>query len=104
MSIYADASDMAIAAVLQIKQSGVWCPVAFFSRRFDEAQQKYSTFDRELLVAYSAIKPFRSHCLPTTNLWFVPFRALDPENLPVELAISATLLNTRTIFVTWLVP
>ena len=59
MSIYADASDIAIAAVLQIKQLGVWCPVAFFSRRLDKTQQKYSTFDRELLAAYFAIKHFR---------------------------------------------
>ena len=59
MSIYADASDIAIAAVLQIKQLGVWCPVAFFSWRLDKTQQKYSTFDRELLAAYSAIKHFR---------------------------------------------
>ena len=59
MSIYADASDIGIAVVLQIKQLGVWCPVAFFSRRLDKNQQKYSTFDRELLAAYSAIKHFR---------------------------------------------
>ena len=36
MSIYADASDIAIAAILQIKQLGVWCPIAFFSRSFDK--------------------------------------------------------------------
>ena len=38
MSIYADASDIAIAAVLQIKQLGVWCSVAFLSRRLDQTQ------------------------------------------------------------------
>ena len=59
MSIYTDASDIAIAAVLQIKQLGVWRPVAFFSWRLDKTQQKYSIFDRELLAAYSAIKHFR---------------------------------------------
>ena len=44
---------------MQIKQLDVWCPVAFFSRRLDKTQQKYSAFDRELLAAYSAIKHFR---------------------------------------------
>ena len=58
MSIHADASDIAIAAVMQIKQLGVWCTVAFFSRRLDKTQQKYSTFDHELLAAYSVIKHF----------------------------------------------
>ena len=49
MSIFADASD--IAAALQIKQLGVWCPVAFFSRPLNNTQHKYSTFNRELLAA-----------------------------------------------------
>ena len=59
MAVFVDASDIAVGAVLQIKKEGVWCPVAFFSRRLDQTQCKYATFDRELLAAYSATKHFR---------------------------------------------
>ena len=37
----------------------MWEPLCFFSRKLTSAQQKYSTFDRELLAIYSAIKHFR---------------------------------------------
>ena len=59
VAIFTDASDAAIGAVLQIKRNGVWCPVAFFSRRLDKTQSQYATFDRELLAVYSAVRHFR---------------------------------------------
>ena len=99
MSICADASDIAIAAVLQIKQLGVWCHVAFFFRRLDKTQQKYSTFNRKLLAAYSTIKHFRRFLKCRQFTTFTVHKHLAP----VELAILATLLNTRAIFVMWLV-
>src|SRR5215469_5668266 len=34
-------------------------PVEFYSKKLTEAQQKYSTFDRELLGAYSAVLRFK---------------------------------------------
>ena len=56
--IVVDASDIAIGAVLQQKYEEVWRPIAFFSRKLDATQKKYSTFDRELLSAYKAIRHF----------------------------------------------
>ena len=38
---------------------GTWCPVAFFSRKLSNAERKYSTFDRELLAIFLAVKHFR---------------------------------------------
>jgi hypothetical protein len=35
-------------------------PLAFFSKKLEAAQQKYSAFDRVLLVAYLAVRHFRS--------------------------------------------
>ena len=58
VAIFIDASDTAIGAVLLINRRGVWCPVAFFSRRLDKTQCKYATFDRELLAVYSAVRHF----------------------------------------------
>ena len=54
-----DASDIAIGAVLQQYLYGQWCPLAYFSRKLSSTEQRYSTFDRELLAIYCAIRHFR---------------------------------------------
>ena len=54
-----DASDNAVGAVLQQWISDKWCPIAFFSKKLQPAETKYSTYDRELLAMYLAIKHFR---------------------------------------------
>jgi hypothetical protein len=57
--LYTDASDLAIGAELRQQQTdGDWRPIAFFSKRLAKAQRKYSTFDRELLAIYEAIRYF----------------------------------------------
>ena len=57
--IMTDASDVAVGAVLQQLIDNQWCPVAFFSTKLKPAETRYSTFDRELLAIYLAIKHFR---------------------------------------------
>jgi hypothetical protein len=60
ISLAVDASDTHVGGVLQqLSTSGSWSPLAFFSRKLNSAEVKYSTFDRELLVAFSAIRHFR---------------------------------------------
>ena len=54
-----DASDNAVGAVPQQFINDQWCPVAFFSKKLKPAETKYSTFNRELLAVYLAIKWFR---------------------------------------------
>ena len=58
-SIMTDASDVAIGAVLQQFVGDEWRPIAYFSRKLKPAETRYSTFDRELLAIYLAIKHFR---------------------------------------------
>jgi hypothetical protein len=55
-----DTSSSHVGAVLQQREAGQspW-PLAFFSAKLDAAQVKYSTFDRELLACYLAIRHFR---------------------------------------------
>ena len=53
-----DASDTAVGAVLQQYVNGTWHPISFFSRKMTPAETRYSTFDRELLAVYLAIKHF----------------------------------------------
>ncbi|MFN9907586.1 MAG: RNase H-like domain-containing protein, partial [bacterium] len=60
ISLAVDASDTHVGGVLQqLSTSGSWSPLAFFSRKLNSAEVKYSTFDRELLAAFSAIRHFR---------------------------------------------
>ena len=57
--IMADASDCAVGAVLQQPIGDGWHPIAYFSRKLRPPETRYSTFDRELLAVYLAIKHFR---------------------------------------------
>src|SRR6266576_719641 len=59
LSLMTDASDFAMGAVLQQKRGNILEPIAFFSKRLSNTQQKYSAYDRELLACYSGIKYFR---------------------------------------------
>ena len=59
IALTTDASDVAVAAVLEQSINGLWQPLAFFSRQLRPAELKYSAFDRELLALYLAIRHFR---------------------------------------------
>lgn len=54
-----DASDTCAGAVLQQKIQGRWRPLGFYSKKFSDAQRKYSTYDRELTSIYMAVRHFR---------------------------------------------
>ena len=56
--ILTDASSSAVGAVLQQQIDNMWCPLAYFSRKMTPTQQRYSTFDRELLAIYLAVRHF----------------------------------------------
>jgi cytoskeleton-associated protein 5 len=59
ISLAVDASDWCVGAVLQQRRGSDWQPLAFYSKKLDAAQHKYSAFDRELLAAYLAVRHFR---------------------------------------------
>uniref|UniRef100_A0A5S6QGU7 RNA-directed DNA polymerase n=1 Tax=Trichuris muris TaxID=70415 RepID=A0A5S6QGU7_TRIMR len=59
LALMVDASDSAIGAVLQQSKNGKWQPLGFYSKKLSPAQRNYSTYDRELLAAYAAVKYFR---------------------------------------------
>ena len=57
--IVSDASDSGMDAALeQLSLTGIWKPLAFFSKRFSASQRKYSAYDRELMAIYEAVKYF----------------------------------------------
>ena len=59
ISLVTDASDTHIGGILQQLSAGSWRPLAFFSRKLSPPESKYSTFDRELLAVFAAIRHFR---------------------------------------------
>lgn len=59
LSLSTDASDFACGAVLhQLTENGPQ-PLGFFSKKLTPTEAKYSTYDRELLAIYKAVKHFR---------------------------------------------
>ncbi|BHF74080.1 hypothetical protein SprV_0401716400 [Sparganum proliferum] len=54
-----DASNSAVGAVLHQQVNNQLQPLAFFSQKLQPAQTRYSTFSRELLAIYLAIRHFR---------------------------------------------
>jgi hypothetical protein len=54
-----DASNTHIGAALQQKEGSAWRPLAFFSKKLDSTQRKYSAFDRELLAAYLGVRHYQ---------------------------------------------
>ncbi|BES87356.1 Reverse transcriptase (RNA-dependent DNA polymerase) [Nesidiocoris tenuis] len=58
LSIMTDASNTTIGGAVNQTSNGVTRPLAFFSRRLTSAEEKYSTYDRELLAIYATIQRF----------------------------------------------
>lgn len=59
LGLFTDASDTAVGAALQQFEKNQWRPIAFFSKKLNAAQKAYSTYDRELLGIYLAVKQCR---------------------------------------------
>ncbi|BHF80217.1 hypothetical protein SprV_0702334100 [Sparganum proliferum] len=59
ISLLVDACNFAVGAVLQQSLPDSTVPLAFFSRKLSKAETRYSTFGRELLAVYLAVKHFR---------------------------------------------
>jgi len=59
LALATEASNVHIGGVLQQRQGFSWAPLAFYSQKLTSTQQRYSTFDCELLAAFSAIWHFR---------------------------------------------
>lgn len=59
LSLCTDASDVAIGSVLQQFEDESWQPIAFYSKKLNNTQKAYSTYDRELLGIYLSIKHFK---------------------------------------------
>ena len=91
-SIMTDASDHAVGAVLQQYVNQQWCPIAYFSKKLKHSETKYSTYDRELLAIYLAIKHFRHFIEGRTFTVFT-----DHKPLTYSLSMSTDKYTPRQI-------
>ena len=88
--IMCDASDNAVGAVLQQFMNEKWCPIAFFSKKLQPAETKYSTYDRELLAMYLSIKYFR-HFVEGRQFYIIT----DHKPLTFALSTKTSKLSPR---------
>ncbi|BHF67784.1 hypothetical protein SprV_0301081300 [Sparganum proliferum] len=77
-----DASSSAVGAVLHQQVNNQLQPLAFFSQKLQSAQTRYSTFSRELLAIYLAIRHFR-HLLEGRDF------SVHTDHKPLTYALKA---------------
>ena len=77
-----DSSAYAVGAALHQMVDGQPVPVSFFSRKLSESQQKFSTYDRELLAAYMSVLYFK-HLIEGRNV------TLFTDHKPLESAFKS---------------
>ncbi|GFU32796.1 transposon Tf2-11 polyprotein, partial [Nephila pilipes] len=58
LSLWTDASDVAIGSSLMQLCGDKWEPIAFLPMKLNKSQRKWSTYDRELYALYASIKKF----------------------------------------------
>ena len=94
LSLAIDASNHHVGAALQQgSPGGEWQPLSFFTRKLNNTETRYSTFNRELLALVAALCHFRfllegrkSHVLTDHNpLVFALHRARDTWSTPPGL-------------------
>lgn len=76
LAVMTDASDKATGAVLQQRVKNSWQPLGFYSKKLTDTERNYSTYDRELLAMYTAIKHFRYYLEGATFTLFTDHRPL----------------------------
>jgi cleavage and polyadenylation specificity factor subunit 1 len=96
-----------MGTVLQQRVDSAWQPLAFF-KKLSPAQQKYSSYDRELLAVYEAVKHFR-HMLearhfiiftePITNAFQQKHDKCSPRQLNCLDFISQFTTDIRHILI-----
>ncbi|BHF74019.1 hypothetical protein SprV_0401710300 [Sparganum proliferum] len=77
-----DAFNSAVGAVLHQQVNNQLQPLAFFSQNLQPAQTRYSTFSRELLAVYLAIRHFR-HLLEGRDF------SVHTDHIPLAYALKA---------------
>ena len=66
--IETDASDLAKGAVLnQLEPDGKWHPIAFYSKKFSDAELNYDVHDKEMVVIVDCFKEWRHYLISSPH-------------------------------------
>ena len=76
LGLFVDASDTGVGAALQQHVDGTWLPLGYFSKTLQPAEKKYSTFGRELLAIYLAVRHFKHAIEGRSPIVFTDHRPL----------------------------
>lgn len=87
-----DTSAVTVGAVLEKFVNATWQPLGFFSNKLRPPEQKYSTFDRELLSLYLAVRHFRYYI---EGRMFIAYTAHKPSTF--SFAKVADLWSVRQV-------
>ena len=86
INLMVDASNTAVGAVLQRQVKNSWQPISFFSRSLSPRERKYSTFDRELLATFLAVKHYlhnpHFHILTDHKPLIYAINSINTQHLP----------------------
>ena len=74
--VHVDASGMALGAILAQPEGEIDFPIYFASRRFSQAEQAYTTTEREALGMVFSVQKFRHYLLGNFFVFFVDHQAL----------------------------
>lgn len=97
VALTTDASGFAVGAVGKRWAGRAWRRLAFFSRKLNGNERRYSTFDRELLALFLATRHFRfqregrefTAFVDHTHLTFAMARAADSWSARQQRHLSA---------------
>ncbi|GFT80439.1 retrovirus-related Pol polyprotein from transposon 17.6 [Trichonephila clavipes] len=59
LSLWVDASNVAVGGSLMQLSNDQWEPLAFYSSKLNKSQKNWSNYDRELFSIYSSVKKFK---------------------------------------------
>jgi transposase InsO family protein len=68
LRIETDASDLALGAVALQEKDGKWHPIAYHSRKFSQAEERYDVHDKELLAIVNALEHWRAYAESCSEL------------------------------------
>ena len=95
-----DASDAGVGAVVEQESNAQCKPIAFFSAKLSPTQSNYSTFFKELLAIYVAIKQFRHHLESRHFMIFTDHKPLTNGHAEQFRQIYSSRTQTQLQFTT----
>ncbi|GBN71374.1 Transposon Tf2-8 polyprotein [Araneus ventricosus] len=80
LSLWVDASNVAVGGSLMQLSNNQWEPITFYSSKLNKSQKNWSTYDRELFANYSSVKKFRYMLEGKTFVIYTDQKPLIYEN------------------------